>query len=114
MEVCLILTQLCAYICKYCLLQPFQYISSAEPPHLDKMPDTGPPINLKIMLDTAVMNCSVKNWSIYEEHGGMTFKIRFRSIDNSGQSLNGMCGSFARKPPSKQNRDKKRATSFRT
>ncbi len=44
----------------------------------------------------------------------MTFKIRFNSIDNGGQSLNGMCGSFARKSPYKQNRDKKRATSFRT
>ncbi len=43
----------------------------------------------------------------------MTFKIRFNSIDNGGQSLNGVCGSFARKSPSKQNRDKTRATSFR-
>ncbi len=81
---------------------------------MDKMPDTGLPMNIKIMLDTSVTNCTVKNWSIYEKHGGMTFKIRFNSIDNGGQSLNGMCGSFDRKSPSKQNRDKKRATSFRT
>ncbi len=69
------------------------------------MPDTGLPMNLKIMLGTAVTNCTVKNWSIYEEQDGMTFKIRFNSIDNGGQSLNGMCGSCARKSPSKQNRD---------
>ncbi len=61
------------------------------------MPDTGLPMNLKIMLDTVVTNCTVKNWSIYEEHGGMTLKIRFNSIDNGGQFLNGMCGSFTRK-----------------
>ncbi len=67
-------------------------------------------MNLKIMLDTAETNCTIKNRSIYEEHGGLTFKIRFNSIDNRGQSLNGMCGSFARKSPSKLNRDKKRAT----
>ncbi len=73
----------------YCLLRPFQYFSSAKLPYLDKMPDTGLPMNLKIMLDTAVTNCTVKNWSIYEEHGGMTFKIRFNSIDSGGQSLSG-------------------------
>ncbi len=65
------------------------------------------------MLDTAVTNCTVKNWSIYEEHCVMTFKIRFNSIDNGGQFLNGTCGLFARKSP-KQNRYKKRATSFRS
>ncbi len=52
------------------------------------MPDTGLPMNLKIMLDTAVTNCTVKHFSIYEEHGGMTFKIRFNGSDNGGQSLN--------------------------
>ncbi len=55
------------------------------------MPDTGLPMNLKIMLDTGVTYCTVKNCGIYEEHCGMTFKIRFNSIDNGGQSLNGMC-----------------------
>ncbi len=61
------------------------------------MPDTGLHMNLKMMLNTAVTNCTVKTWSIYEEYGGITFKIRFNSIDNGGQSLNGMCGSFVRK-----------------
>ncbi len=78
------------------------------------MPDTELPMTLKVILDTAVTNCTVKKWSIYEEHGRMTFKIGFNSIDNGGHSLNGMCGSFARKAPSKQSRDNKRATSFRT
>ncbi len=71
-------------------------------------------MHLKIMLDTAVTNCTFKNWSIYEEHCVITFKIRFNSIDTGGQSFNGMCDLFTRKSPSKQNRDKKRATSFRT
>ncbi len=64
----------------YCLLQPFYDIPSAKLPYLEKMPDTGLSMNLKMMLDTAVTNCTVK--SIYEEHGGMTFKIRFNSIEN--------------------------------
>ncbi len=51
------------------------------------MPDTGLPMNLTIMLDTAVTNCTVKHWSIYEEHGGMIFKIRFNSIDHLRLSI---------------------------
>ncbi len=60
------------------------------------------------MLDTAVTNCTVKIGVFMKNIGGMTFKIRFNSIDKGGQSLNGMCGSFARNSPCKQNRYKKR------
>ncbi len=71
------------------------------------MPDRGLPRNLKIILDTAVTNCTITNLSI------TVFKIRFNSIDNGGQSLNSMHGSFARKSPSKQMEIRK-VTFFRT
>ncbi len=44
------------------------------------MPDIVLPMKLKIILDTAVTHCTVTRLSIYEEHGGMTFKIRLVAL----------------------------------
>ncbi len=67
--------------------QAFYDSSSAKLPFLDKISETGVSTNLEIMLDPAVTDCTFRNWIIYEVHGGLTFKIRFNSIDNAGQYL---------------------------
>ncbi len=68
------------------------------------MPVSGLPKNLEILLEATLSASALKSWQIYDERSGVTFKIRFCSVDNGGESTG---VQYAKKPPSKVKRDKK-------
>lgn len=76
------------------------------------MPVSGLPGNLELMLGTVVEKCIVKNWQIYEEKGGISFKIKFTNADSNELLTEHKNVCYMRKPTSKSNRDHRRAEQF--
>lgn len=76
------------------------------------MPVSGLPVNLDVLLGTVTERFSVKSWQVYEEKGGISFKIKFDSSDNSDLPHNQKNASYIRKPTAKCERDRKRSKEF--
>lgn len=73
-----------------------------------KMPVTGLHKNLEILLEAVISKSTLKSWQVYDERGGVTFKIRFEGVDN-GRDSPKISACFSKKPPAKTKRDRLRS-----
>ena len=68
-------------------------------------------MNLELLLVSMLerSTCGVKSWQIYNEHGGVTFKIRFSHAEQTQVTpgVENIC--YAKKSPSKVARDRERS-----
>ncbi len=75
------------------------------------MPVSGLPMNLELLLVSMLerSTCGIKSWQIYNEHGGVTFKIRFSHAEQTQvtSGVGNIC--YAKKSPSKITRDRERS-----
>ena len=72
------------------------------------MPVTGIPKSLEILLEATLLSATLISWQIYDEKGGVTFKLRFTGVDNGSDSpIASTC--YVKKPPAKIKRDKLRS-----
>lgn len=76
------------------------------------MPAAELPVNLRAMLDTLMEQNSLTSWQIFGNKSNVTIKINFKQQD--GSQNNSDFVSYAKKPPSKISRDKRKISDFNT
>ncbi len=72
------------------------------------MPVSGLPGSLELLLGTVLERFTVKTWQIYDEKGGISFKIKFTNMDKEGLPSGLQNACYTKKSASKQTRDQNR------
>ena len=76
-----------------------------------KMPASGIPQNLQLILETLLDKCKLRSWQVQSDKQGCYIRIRFTSPESvQDEGLNNITGSYVKKTPSQLKRDRNRST----